>query len=261
MKSLEKLPLLLALLLGGAPPPRRETARPAPIDPEELVRQTARLAGEDPGEAARRARLALEEDPLLPGRLLAFLRDRPGPVLFLLGKALEKLRREGRSGKDLVTALLVQAALLPGRARKIADLLAEKATLLPCQADLVIHLFRAPPEDPRRRAGEILLEALLDQTLRRGDPVLAFLFLEDRDPLVRSLGAARLCRMEGGRFASLAPLVAARERSRQVLEALALGLALSPLSLEKKARLLRDLTRAAPVFLSLRLAWRILGRK
>ncbi|HHI68601.1 MAG TPA: hypothetical protein ENJ97_04665 [Planctomycetes bacterium] len=197
-------------------------------------------------EAGRLACRALEQDPLLPGRLLPLLGPGRAGLLFLLGRSLLFLEEKGRPTRDLVTALLVRACLDPSLAEALSKLLAQGPFLTPCHGDLVVHLFRAPPGDPRHRAGKALMEALLDGEVGRRDPLLAFLFLQDRDPLVRAMGAARLGRLRGGYYAPLAPLVALREKDPQVLRALALGVALSPLPMGRKSRILLQLSQAAP---------------
>ncbi len=236
------LALVLPFLGGGAPPPGEDP--PGGPDPALLEEEVTRLLEEGQREeAARLAGEALEGDPGLPARLLGSLRPGAKGAFFLLGRALAFLEEEGKPTRDLATALLVRAALRPGLALEIARLLSKGPYLEPSQGDLVVRLWRLPGGDPRREAGRILAEALLEGSLRRSDPVLAFLFLEDQDPLVRAMGAARLCSIREGLYAPLAPLVAEKEEDPRVLHALALGLAFSPLPLGRKARIFQRMAR------------------
>jgi len=240
---------LFLLLLGVPPPvpPHAGTWGTGPMEMEDLGRELSSLleAGRKV-EAERLARNALEKDPFLPGRLLPLLEPGRRGLFFLLGRSLLFLEEKGRPTRDLVTALLVRASVDPNLAGTVSKLLAQGPFLEPCHGDLVVHLFRASRGDPRHRAGKALMEALLDGEVGRRDPLLAFLFLQDRDPLVRAMGAARLARVRGGYYAPLASLVALREKDPQVLRALAQGVALSPLPLGKKSRILLHVVRAAP---------------
>ena len=260
MKSSKKMVLFLVpFLLGRGSPPGRVPR--TLLDLEDLAKEVSFLLErglED--EAARLGRESLKKDPGLPGRLLSLLAPGRKGVFFLLEKALRSLEERGIPTRDLVTALLVRASLSPALAGGVAALLTRGPFLEPCHGDLVVHLYRAPRGDPRQKAGKILLETLLDEELGRGDPVLAFLFLQDRDPLVRSMGALRLCRAKSGYYAPLAPLIAAREKNPQVLGALALGIAFSPLPLGRKARLLLRTARKSPSLTPL-LAWHLLQEK
>ncbi len=247
MNALKKSLFLLLLGVPPAVPSHAGAGGPDPMELEDLGRELSSLleAGRKE-EAERLARHALEKDPFLPGRLLPLLAPGRAGLFFLLGRSLPFLEEKGRPTTELVTALLVRASLDPSLAETLSKLLARGPFLEPCHGDLVVHLFRAPPGDPRRRARKALMEALLDGEVGRRDPVLAFLFLQDRDPLVRAMGAARLGRVREGYYAPLAPLAALREKDPQVLRALALGVALSPLPMGRKSRILLQLAQAAP---------------
>ncbi len=260
MKALKKSFFFCLLGLQAGVPPRHEPP-PDLLDLQDLGRELTSLLGAGRREeASRLAREALEKDPLLPGRLLPLLGSPRRWPSFLLEQSLSFLESQGRPTRDLVTALLVRASLDPARAETIARLLGGGPYLRPCHGDLVVHLYRSPPGDPRHKAGKILLEALLEGEMGRNDPALAFLFLQDRDPLVRAMGAVRLAGVRKGYYAPLAPLVALEEKDPQVLRALALGVSLSPLPLGKKTRILLQLAREAPLTRTFP-AWHLLQGK